>query len=109
MAVQPEVSTAAVSTIKNVACLFLAFILCTVEQFYSTDFKSALRGGVGFSEWLKNSGNAEAGQRRNGLRVWGIGRGRAGSQCARDRLYIGYRAPRNADLGKGNSCESFFA
>ena len=71
------------------------------EQFYYTDFKSALRGGVGFSEWLKNSGNAGAGQRRKGLRVRGIGRGRAGRQRARDGLYVGYRAQREDGRGEG--------
>ena len=79
------------------------------QQFYSSDIKSALRGGVISPEWLKNSESAGAGQWRKGLRVRGIGRGRAGRQRARDRLYVGYRAPRNADLGNGVSRESFFA
>ena len=39
-----------------------------------------------FPEWLKNSGNAGAGQRRNGLRVRGIGSGWTGRESARGRL-----------------------
>ena len=78
------------------------------QQFYSTDFKSALRGGAVFPEWLKSSGNAGAGQWRKGLRVRGIGRGQAGRQRARDRFYVGWVAPRNADLVKGGSREAFF-
>ena len=52
----------------------------------------------------------EAGRRRreagSGAGLQAVARhgnmnGRSFCACARDRLYVGYRAPRNADLGKG--------
>ena len=56
-----------------------------------------------FPEWQKDSGKAGVGQWRNGLRAWGIGRGRAGVNRARRRLYAGFGAPRNASFAKGGS------
>ena len=70
------------------------------QQFYWADPRSALRGGAFSPDWLKNSGKAGVGQWRNGLRDWGIERGRAGEKRARDRLYADFAAPRNADLAK---------
>ena len=90
----------------NINIVISSFISLT-EQFYSTDFKSALCGGVIFPEWQKNSEKAGAGQRRKGLRVVGIGSGQAGRESARGRLYAGLEAPRNADLANGASQRSF--
>ena len=56
------------------------------QQFYSTDFESALRGGVVFPEWLKNREKTGAGQWRNGLRGPGIESWRGG----RERREVGF-------------------
>ena len=89
------------------AIIKLLFIFPFAEPFYSPSFKEVLRGGVNLPEWQKDSGKAGVGQWRNGLRAWGIGRGRAGVNRARRRLYAGFGAPRNASFAKGGSREAF--
>lgn len=108
--VKKAVSTMMTVMIRLRAIYFIDRILFSsffVEQFYWADPRSALRGGVTFSQWPKNSGKSGAGQLRNGLRLREIERGWEGREYARGRLYAGFWALRNADLVKWASRRPF--